>query len=775
MEEEFIFTLVTEKQNDKLLELYKMDDIQVIVKGEKNRIMGKYVLFTQEIISEELLNSVCDFTRKFGEIELIHINNSDECIVDLNEDFKHSFLDIENTFIRSDLINDLTSVDFIFLNKILIDIGKYGVMYSDMTFTTCDFKDKFDAYKELFNYSQSNFVQYAFLYDLKQIISENEYSTKDYRALLSGFLKNVDDDMIKNFKGFNARIRRFIFYLKNNDFHHQIKSGRVHLKAGNHVINGLHGHLLTLDIVNVRNGCLNISGFFKSSCDPKFLDFQAVVINPDGSEELFKASKNEYPTTGRHRRSYLGIDWEFYPCFDVEIPIGNKSDFKVILKIKFSEDGDEIYLTPRVDLDDNCNISKLSNYFIKDSKIVLFKDNAIYLTDYSFMFKTKLELKSIANIIKSGGEGSLYSIFIRTAYAFMSLFWRNKRIWLFADRPLVADDNAKHLFSYAVKQNDDVVKYYLLDEKSDDFKKMKEISGNIVKIGSLKHKILYLFSEKFISSHSDPNLTNPFFKCNPQLYSGLATVEKVFLQHGITIHDVSYWLRKFYHDFLLFVTASDLEKDSIIHPNYNYDDRVVKTFGFPRYDNLSNDVLKKQILFMPTWRKGISNEEDLKNSQYFKVINKFFNDRKLLDLLNENGFKIIFKPHFELSQYCDLFDIPDEVILSEKESYQELFNHSMLLITDYSSVFFDFAYLKKPVIYFRPDDDFHYDSGYFDFDTMGFGEISSSIDDVVNLIGEYMDNDCTMQEKYLKRVNKFFKYHDKNNCRRVYQWLYEKR
>ena len=774
MDRDFIFTFVLEKQNDKLIELYrKHENIQIIADGENNKIMGKYVIFAQDIISDELLNDIYDFTDKFGEIELIHIDDVHEGIVDLNKDFRHSFLDIGNTFIRTDMINDLSSVDFIFLNKILIDIGKYGTVCSNMKFTSNGFKDKIDDYEELFKYSQSDFVQYAFLNDLNQIIIDNDLTAKNYRAKLFGFLQNVDDDLIKNHNGFSNRSRRFVFYLKNDDFHHLIKANRLQLKAGNYVINGLHGHVLTLDIVNIRNGCLNISGFFKSSCDPEFLNFQAVLIKHDGSEEIFNATKNEYPTTGRHRRSYLGIDWEFYPCFDVEIPINNKSNFKVIFKIKFSEDGDEIYLNPRIVLDDNCNISKLSNYFIKDSKIVLFKDNAIYLTDYSFMFKTNLELKSIVNIIKSGENNSLYSIYIRIIYAFMSLFWRNKRIWLFADRPLVADDNAKHLFSYAVSQKDEVVKYYLLDEKSDDIKKMKQISKNIVKIGSLKHKILYLFAEKFISSHSDPNLTNPFFESNHQLYSGLTTMEKVFLQHGITIHDVSYWLRKFYHDFLLFVTASDMEKDSIIHPNYNYDDRVVKTLGFPRYDNLSNDVLKKQILFMPTWRKSISNEEDLLNSQYFKMINNLFNNDELLELLNKNGFKIIFKPHFELLKYCELFDIPDEVILSKNESYQELFNKSMLMITDYSSVFFDFAYLKKPVIYFRPDDEFHYDSGYFDFDTMGFGEITTSIDELVMLIRKYLNNDCTMDEEYLKRVNKFFKYQDKNNCRRVYDWLYE--
>ena len=765
------FTVIVEKQDAELDEYNDNNDIQIIQFGDNEKICGKYVIFIkQNKLSKELLSQVNDFIKKYGEIELIKIDSAPESIIHLDNDFKHSFLNLENTFIRADLIKDLTSADFLFLNKTLIDIGRYGIVYSNLDFNECDFTKRIDSYMELLDYSDEYFVQYALINDINQIIMDDRFIP--YKSYLTQLLQKVNDDVIKNHDGLNNRSRRFIFYLKNNEFHYLIKGNRLQLKSGNYVINGLHGHVLTLDIVHIRNNFLNISGFFKSSCDPDFLNFEAVVKNKDGSEEVFKASKNEYPTTGRHRRSYLGIDWEFYPCFDVKIPIKDNSSFKVNIKIKFSENGDEIYLNPRIDLSKTCNISKLSNYYIKDSKIVLFNENEIHLIDYSIIFRIKLELTSIVNILKSGQSYSFYSIYIRIIYFILGLYLKNKRIWLFADRQSIADDNAKHLFSYAITKDDKIHKYFILDKKSKDFKKMRKISKNIVKFGSLKHKILYLYAEKFISSHSDPNLTNPFFNIDSQLYSGLTTREVVFLQHGITLHDVSYWLRKFYHNFLLFVTASDLEKDSIIHPNYNYGEDVVKTLGFPRYDNLRNDNLKKQILFMPTWRKHISNENEFINSQYFKMINGFLNNEKLLSLIKDKGYKIIFKPHFELLKYCDLLNIPDEILLSEDESYQELFNKSMLLITDYSSVFFDFAYLKKPVIYYRDNNNFHYNSGYFDFETMGFGEITYSLNELIDLINNYISNDCVMKKEYKLRVDNFFKYTDKNNCKRVYDWLF---
>ena len=102
-------------------------------------------------------------------------------------------------------------------------------------------------------------------------------------------------------------------------------------------------------------------------------------------------------------------------------------------------------------------------------------------------------------------------------------------------------------------------------------------------------------------------------------------------------------------------------------------------------------------------------------------------------MLNKHGYKLVFKPHAELMRYIDLIDICDEVYLSKDDSYQDLFRSSSLLVTDYSSVFFDFAYLKKPVIYYQREDDYHYNEGYFDYESMGFGEVIGDEDALIEI------------------------------------------
>ena len=119
--------------------------------------------------------------------------------------------------------------------------------------------------------------------------------------------------------------------------------------------------------------------------------------------------------------------------------------------------------------------------------------------------------------------------------------------------------------------------------------------------------------------------------------------------------------------------------------------------------------------------------------------------------------------------------IRDSIIADDKKTYRELFNESELLITDYSSVAFDFSYLKKPVIYYQYSDDYNFDlsESYFDYKTMGFGEVIKKEDDLIKLIKGYLDNDCKMKEVYKKRVDEFYKYNDQNNSKRVYNWIYE--
>ena len=54
---------------------------------------------------------------------------------------------------------------------------------------------------------------------------------------------------------------------------------------------------------------------------------------------------------------------------------------------------------------------------------------------------------------------------------------------------------------------------------------------------------------------------------------------------------------------------------------------------------------------------------------------------------------------------------------------------------------------------------------------MGFGELINDEKTLIKCIEGYFKKDCKMEEIYKDRVKGFFKYHDKENSKRVYDWI----
>ena len=191
---------------------------------------------------------------------------------------------------------------------------------------------------------------------------------------------------------------------------------------------------------------------------------------------------------------------------------------------------------------------------------------------------------------------------------------------------------------------------------------------------------------------------------------------------------------------------------------------------------------------MPTWRKylvtsmneaGIwSRREGFRESDYFKYFESLLNDERLLSAADKYGYKISFMPHPNMISLVDEFRRDERVIFrSPYDAYRDVFAEADMLVTDYSSVAFDFAYLRKPVLYAQFDyDEFfsgkHMKKGYFDYERDGFGEVVRDLDSTVEHIIEYMKDGCVLKEKYDERINSFFAYRDTNNCERVYNAIY---
>ena len=138
--------------------------------------------------------------------------------------------------------------------------------------------------------------------------------------------------------------------------------------------------------------------------------------------------------------------------------------------------------------------------------------------------------------------------------------------------------------------------------------------------------------------------------------------------------------------------------------------------------------------------------------------------------------RMLFLPHPNLIPHLHFFHSNELVDMGTPDiRYRDVYAKSKLVVSDYSSAVFDFSYLRKPIVYSQFDaQEFFsgghmYRKGYFEYERDGFGEVTYNLEETVNQIIEYMENDCKLKEKYRKRIDQFFAFNDQENCRRVYE------
>ena len=208
-------------------------------------------------------------------------------------------------------------------------------------------------------------------------------------------------------------------------------------------------------------------------------------------------------------------------------------------------------------------------------------------------------------------------------------------------------------------------------------------------------------------------------------------------------------------------------------------ERLIET-GYPRNDILSNynsddikkikDKLnlpegKKIILYAPTWR---DNSYNLKGYT-FKLEVDFKKWQKILG----TDYIVIFKPHYLIVNDFDLEAVKEFVYyIDPKEDISSLYLIADVLVTDYSSVFFDYAILKRPIYFFMYDLDTYRDElrgFYLDIYHDLPGDVIESEDELIQKI---------FSEKFdynrLQIFNEQFNNHEDGNAsKRVIEILLE--
>lgn len=379
------------------------------------------------------------------------------------------------------------------------------------------------------------------------------------------------------------------------------------------------------------------------------------------------------------------------------------------------------------------------------------------------MFKNKLRLIDIKAIV-------LFSIAWPIARI---LKLKYKDMWLLSERHGEARDNGYWMYKYIKENVPEQRACYVIDKNAKDRERIEQY-GSIVDFGSFRHYILYLLASKHISAHIDADSPNSRISNFLEIH-GLLNNKRVFLQHGITKDKISFG----YYSVSradLFVCAAKPEYD-FCKKEFGYPDGTVQLLGFARFDGLGVVEPKRQILLMPTWRAWLA-KVDVRQfiaSEYYKAYQSLLNNEELHSLLEDKDIQLVFYPHSDMQKFVSAFVVScPKITIAGADEYdiQELLNDSAMLVTDYSSVAFDIAFLNRPIVYYHFDYNKYregqHPAGYFSYERDGFGKIGFDEKSIIENIKEIVDNNFVNDEKSLSRCNAFFLLRDRCNCSRIY-------
>lgn len=412
--------------------------------------------------------------------------------------------------------------------------------------------------------------------------------------------------------------------------------------------------------------------------------------------------------------------------------------------------------------------------YYKDKDVFVIKNSNLARSIY---YETRLLLSLCRMKYKKRSSVSIKRVFLlRMVYFLTKPYFSKREIWVTYDQLFKGGDNGEYFFRYVRKNHKDIDMYYIVNEDTKEYRDLKKRYGKVLKYGKMWTKLIALHAKILFATRVNVKLYCGIEERDAPFVKDLFHAQVVCLQHGLTIQKIAQYQNKLFDNIRYYYCVSPYEVENIKKPIYGYTEDMIALTGAPRYDGLVGKP-KKQILITPTWRRNVTagtNEKgkqheysvNFKSTKYFEVYNRLINDSQLIECARRTGYKLIYLLHPILSPQIGDFDQNKyvEIWAGAKVDYETILKESCLMVTDYSGIQFDFAYMKKPLIYYRPTEL----PAQYEEEDFGFGPVCQSHREIVESLCEYMENGCRLSDNSREHIESFFPYSDQRNCERVY-------
>lgn len=257
------------------------------------------------------------------------------------------------------------------------------------------------------------------------------------------------------------------------------------------------------------------------------------------------------------------------------------------------------------------------------------------------------------------------------------------------------------------------------------------------------------------------------------IFYNIEYISYICIGHGVS-HFKQYLYKSYYgskkFDKILIPDVKELIEPAI---RYGWKEENIIKLNLPRWDKYtkinnkliqSKNLSSNSIFVMFTWRE-LKNGKRI-SSDYIKNIMDLLGNKKLINNLSKHDYILYFTLHHKLSKYKYMFKSHDNMQYINENDIAQCLSKTKLLITDFSSIIFDMIYREKPYIIFIPDANdpnikyIYWNRSFevinsFKRNEYHFENIYFNLNETINKIDYYINNDFQLDSKLQKLYNRF--------------------
>ena len=221
-----------------------------------------------------------------------------------------------------------------------------------------------------------------------------------------------------------------------------------------------------------------------------------------------------------------------------------------------------------------------------------------------------------------------------------------------------------------------------------------------------------------------------------------------------------------------------------VSKKYGWEDHNIIKINLPRWDRYNNlykekALFNKSIFIMFTWR--LIKKGKLISNLYFKNILNLINNKNLNYILKKKNIIIYFTLHHKLKTYSNKFRNNKYIQFINETKISQILCEANLIVSDFSSIIFDFIYRRKPFIIYIPDAndpeiESIYENKYFELinslknGTIFFKNKYLELNNTIKKILYYINNDFKL-EPILENFYNNFNLNKDNNTNKFIDYL----